>query len=448
MVDTKPESLEPLLIPTLRLLIALPLTIAVVPLLLNAFFPAAMSRFVLPLAITDGGMAPFLFCELLALSLLILPGLPARLGRYFLPLTLAFCTLGPISALLVRALQYRIDVPYDASPQELFAYFFQGIWPTAFYVIIPFLVIAWQYSFRAVVMFVVSLALLEVSAPIFFARADVMWALLQFSLERTAIFIAVGYLVSRLVTSQRQQRAALAQANERLAQYALTQEQLAISRERNRLARDLHDTLAHYMSGLVLELEGVRLLWDRDSTQAKATLDAAVTTARTGLTETRRALRSLRASPLADLGLVGALRELAENLAARNQWQLHLQLPSQAVLLSPTVDEVIYRVVQEGLTNIERHTAATQITLTLWQTADRLCVRLVDNGGGFRLEEVDQTERFGLLGMRERATLVGGELTVESQVGVGTAVTFTLNGAKAATASIALAIRNGVEVTG
>jgi signal transduction histidine kinase len=336
--------------------------------------------------------------------------------------------MGPISALMVRAIEYRIVLPIGATPQELFTFFFQGIWPTTFYVIIPFLVIAWQYPFRYVLIFALGLALLEVIAPLLFARADVTWAILQFSIQRTVVFTAIGYLVSQLVASQRQQHAALVLANAQLTQYALTQEQLAISRERNRLARDLHDTLAHYMSGLVLELEGTRLLWDADRAQARTTLDNAVSTARTGLTETRRALRALRASPLVDLGLTGAIAELAESMAARNQWQLDLHLLPTAAHVSPLVDEVIYRVVQEGLTNIEHHAAATRVTLTLTRVNDDLILRLTDDGAGFVQEAVDPAERFGLLGMQERAGLVGGRLTVASAVSQGTVVTFTCNG--------------------
>lgn len=431
MVEKTPDDLEPLLVPTLRLLIALPLAIGLAPMALTYFLPDAMAQFVLPLDLRQAGMIPFLLCELLALLLLSIPTMPRRLGSRFLPLTLFFCTLGPLSTLLVRALQYRIDVPVGITPQELFATFFQGIWPTAFYVIIPFLVIAWRYPFRYVLLFALSLAALEAVAPIFFERSDLTWAILQFTIERTAVFTAIGYLISQLVASQRHQHAALLQANAQLKQYALTQEQLAISRERNRLARDLHDTLAHYMSGLVLELEGVRLLWDADRSQAKATLDNAVTTARTGLTETRRALRSLRSSPLADLGLLDALRELTEGMAARNQWHLTLHLPPRPLLLSSMVDEVIYRIVQEGLTNVERHTAATTVTLSLVQNADELLMQLMDNGAGFVQTAVDHSERFGLLGMQERATLVGGVLTIESTLGQGTVVTFRLNKAKA-----------------
>ncbi len=427
-MERKPDNLTPLLVPTLRLLIALPLTIGLVPLLLTHFFPATMVRFVLPLDVTNPSIVPFVIFELIALVLLITPGLSVRLGARFLPLTLFFCSMGPISALMVRAIEYRVVLPIGATPQELFTFFFQGIWPTTFYVIIPFLVIAWQYPFRYVLIFALGLALLEVSAPLLFARADVTWAILQFSIQRTVVFTAIGYLVSQLVASQRQQHAALVLANAQLTQYALTQEQLAISRERNRLARDLHDTLAHYMSGLVLELEGTRLLWDADRAQARTTLDNAVSTARTGLTETRRALRDLRASPLADLGLTGAIADLAESMATRNQWQLDLHLPANPVRVSPLVDEVVYRVVQEGLTNIERHAAATTVTLTLTQVNDDLTLRLVDDGAGFVQEAVNQAERFGLLGMQERAGLVGGKLTVVSTVCHGTVVTFTCHG--------------------
>lgn len=436
MVERKPSHLEPLLIPTLRLLVAAPLVIVSLTLLLDYLLPG-LEPGMIQTPVLNNPIAPywirsehcFVAPVLIAFLMLIIPTLPRRLGRWFLPSTLFFCALGPMSALLLRAVQFYAHTQSGATAWELLAFFMQGMWPTAFYLLIPLIVIAWQYSFREVVFYAIALGLIEAVVALaltFNWRSDLAWLILQFAIGRTVVFISNGYLVSQLVTSQRQQRAELALANSQLTQYALTQEQLTVSRERNRLARDLHDTLAHYMSGLVLQLEGTRLLWEADSTQARTTLDHAVATARTGLTETRRALQALRATPLTDLGLTGAIRELAESMATRNQWQLELQLPTIPMVLTLVIDEVIYRIVQESLTNIERHAEATTVTVTLTLLNEQLVLRIADDGCGFAPEAVDRNTQFGLLGMQERARLVDGVLTVESTPGRGSTVTFTL----------------------
>ena len=423
-------SIEPLLVPTLRLLVALPLTTILATLLIEAFLPAGMVALVPKRGVKPDGV-PFLLAELITLSLLIIPDLSAKLGRWFLPITLFFCTLGPIGTLIIYVFHLNSYFIAQDIPQEAAFSNFQGIWPLIFFLTIPLIVVAWQYSFRWVVFYTLGLALVEV-VVIFFLRltweGDVVpWTLLQFAIGRTVVFLANGYLVSRLVASQRQQRAALAQANSQLVQYALTQEQLAVSRERNRLARDLHDTLAHYMSGLVLELEGTRLLWEADSPQARTTLENAISTARNGLVETRRALQALRATPLSDLGFSGAVRDLAESMAARNQWQLTVDLPAIPIVLPTATDEVLYRIIQEGLTNIERHAGATVVTVRLQLVGEALHLWIEDNGCGFVPTAINTGEKFGLVGMQERSDLIGGKLAIRSAPGHGTKLALTFN---------------------
>lgn len=429
MVLRRSNTLEPLLVPTLRLLVAIPLAVILAQGLIGYFVPLTSLGFVTFKDVPTGVALPFIIAEALTLFLLLVPQFSIWFGKWYLPVTLFTCTLGPASSFFLLLIRFQADIIQGTIPSRLAIYGFQGVMPMVFFLLIPLIVIAWQYSFRQVLFYVIGLAVIEVGSGIVVTLVfgvNVTVILLQFAVSRTVVFLANGYLVSRLVASQRQQRAALATANEQLARYALTQEQLAVSQERNRLARDLHDTLAHYISGLVLELEGTRLLWDRDSAEARATLDDAIGTARTGLVETRRALQALRSTPLVDLGLCGAIRELAENAAARNDWQLQLNLPATPVVLPAMVEEVIYRVVQEGLTNIERHAEATVVTLSMTTAHDSLQLRLADNGCGFTLDAVNRDAHFGITGMQERTNLVAGTLQVESAVGCGTKVSLCL----------------------
>src|SRR5439155_24600069 len=121
--------------------------------------------------------------------------------------------------------------------------------------------------------------------------------------------------------------------------HAGTLESLAVSRERNRMARELHDTLAHTLSGLSVQLETVEAYWDVEPRTAHAMLDRALEATRDGLQETRRALKALRASPLDDLGLSLAIQRMAESAVARADIHLDLAIPKQVPPLSPDVEQ-------------------------------------------------------------------------------------------------------------
>jgi signal transduction histidine kinase len=239
---------------------------------------------------------------------------------------------------------------------------------------------------------------------------------------RSFLFLLIGYIVSSLVDAQRRQRQELAEANKKLIRYAVTLEQLTVSRERNRLARELHDTLAHTLSGLAVQLEAIATIWSSIPPKAHDMLDRALDATRAGLDETRRTLQDLRAAPLEDLGLPLAIRSLANNFAARGGLSLDMDVSSQIPNLPPEVEQAYYRVAQEALDNVTRHANAQRVTVSLGQIGGQLVLEISDDGGGFAEETVEPDEQLGLLGMRERAALIGGTLEVESRSGRGTTV--------------------------
>jgi len=161
---------------------------------------------------------------------------------------------------------------------------------------------------------------------------------------------------------------------------------------------------------------------------ARRILDQASDTARTGQVEARRALRALRASPLKDLGLPLAIKELAESAAERAGTTLELQLPDRmAVIPSLSTEQGIYRIAQETLENIVRHAGARSIWVRL-NEVDR-CIRLVieDDGlgigsGGLSAAGDEAGDRLGIRGMRERTQLIGATLDISSREGQGTRV--------------------------
>ncbi len=241
----------------------------------------------------------------LILSLVLWSRAEARLKTTFLPLIIGLMALVPVFTSNLAVL----GLPPNAAnrPESIML----RILPVLF---VALVLTAWQYRWPVVVLFSVGINLFSLGLHVLFQRPGdaYLHAPLTISLIQAVSFLVVGYFINVLVTRLQQQQAALEQANARLVDYAGTLEELTLSRERNRLARELHDTLAHTLSALSVQLETAKAYWKVDPAAAQSMLDTALQATRAGLQETRRALKALRATPLEDLGLLLALRELAE----------------------------------------------------------------------------------------------------------------------------------------
>jgi signal transduction histidine kinase len=245
---------------------------------------------------------------------------------------------------------------------------------------------------------------------------------------RSLLFLLIGWIIVRLMKAQREQRVALARANVELTRHATTIEQLATSRERNRLARELHDTLAHTLSGLAVQMEGIHSIWEEDPQGAHDLLDQSLKTIREGLQEARRAIHALRALPLEDLGLLLALRNLSESAAERANIELDLQFPVQIDHLNPDLEHGIYRIAEQAITNIIQHANASHMSVGIASDDGRLTLTVEDDGCGFDPEAVDVEAHYGLQGMQERANMIGGTLEIQSHLGGGTAIQLIVEG--------------------
>ncbi len=360
------------------------------------------------------------------------PWIRRRLGAAYLPLGLVIATLGPI---------VEMRAVFSVAPIDYLGEF----WLIFPFLTVPLILSAWQYSLREVMLFCLGTAALDLSLVLLFqpGRTEFDTVLSGGSiLSRTLFFVVIGYIVWTLMEAQRRQRRELADAHRRLVRYTATLEHLATVRERSRLARELHDTLAHTLSGLAVEMDALTMVWRPDSPKARSLLDHALATTRSGLDETRRAMQALRASPLDDLGLVPALRNLSESAAERGSLTLAFAAPEQLTGLSPEVEQVVYRVAQEALENVVRHAEAETVSLTLAlqeASADiendplsprhgMLMLTIVDDGLGYELATTSHNggspawQKLGIQGMKERAALIGGSFSVESRPGGGTIV--------------------------
>ncbi len=300
-------------------------------------------------------------------------------------------------------------------------------WALVPILLVPLVLIAWQYSFPWVLVYILFNNVVELFILFRVIRIVNFETLpiLGLPLIRAYAFGTVGYIVERLMATQRTQRRKLVMANIRLGQQANTLEHLATSRERNRLARELHDTLAHTLSGVAVNLEATKTMLSPDQGDISAMLDHSLSATRLGLDETRRALQDLRARPLEDLGLALAIRTMIQALANREGIETEIDIAEDFPTLPPDVEQSLYRVAQEALENSAKHATASRVSLSLKTIENQIELSIQDNGKGFNTKSIpNETDRFGIRGMQERAAVIGGTLSVESRPGGGTTVRF------------------------
>jgi two-component system, NarL family, sensor histidine kinase UhpB len=188
--------------------------------------------------------------------------------------------------------------------------------------------------------------------------------------------------------------------------------------ERRRLARELHDEIGQTLTGVVLQLEGLRRAVPAELADSVALLQA---TARDGVEDVREIARRLRPQALDEFGLRSALLALASGFAERTGVDVVPRLSPELTALAPEQELVVYRVAQEGLTNIARHARARRAELVLEPRGGAVVLRVRDDGRGITEAEA-AGNGVGLGGMRERALLVGGSLVVCGLAGGGTEV--------------------------
>lgn len=286
--------------------------------------------------------------------------------------------------------------------------------------------VAWEYQLKHIIFFSIATAVLEISLS-FLSRFEFrnIFVFIFIAIIRTISFIAVGIFINALVTRSRSQQQSLREANANLTHYASTLEQLAVSRERNRLARELHDTVAHTLTALSLSLETAKAYFDVDINQTRDLVDKSIDATRKGVDETRRALKALRSSDLEDLGLRLAIKKIADSAASRFTLDLNLTLDPMPSL-SPDVEQTIYRIAQEALENITKHSHAKKVKVELLNQNGHIKLMIQDDGIGFDTKMNQTGGHFGLIGMKERAELAGGNLIVESEKNKGTKVVLTI----------------------
>ena len=204
-------------------------------------------------------------------------------------------------------------------------------------------------------------------------------------------------------------------------------EAASIVEERNRMAREIHDTLAQSFTGILLQVGAATQVLVDDLEATQSHLDTIDELARTGLTEARRSVTALRPLLLEDGSLDNALCRLVTQMRAANDTDLIYEIKGTVYPLPAEVENNLLRIGQEALTNAIKYADAGEIRVELVYEKTQCLLRIKDNGRGFGVGSISPIGGFGLLGMSERAENIGAQLMIQSQPGQGTEIIAVVN---------------------
>ncbi len=216
--------------------------------------------------------------------------------------------------------------------------------------------------------------------------------------------------------------AELQSAHKQLQAYASQAEDLAVAGERNRLAREMHDTVGHRLTTSAVQLQAIQKLIARDPARAQemtATVQEQIAEA---LSELRQSVAALRAPIEEDLSLATSLHRLTTQFAQATGLDIDLQIPASLPPLPPAHRRALYRAAQESLTNVQKHAQAQHVWVQVQVTTESLALLVSDDGVGVGPRQ--ESGGFGLLGLQERAAQLGGEFHLIPRPGRGSQAIF------------------------
>jgi signal transduction histidine kinase len=215
-------------------------------------------------------------------------------------------------------------------------------------------------------------------------------------------------------------------AHRELQAYTGQAEELAVIAERNRLARNLHDSVSQTVFSMTLTAEAARILLDRDASRAAQELDKLQTLAKSALAEMRSLVFELRPTAVTEKGLIPALRHQMVMLERQHGLIVSLQVEGEPQLTDLEAQR-LFRVIQEALNNVVKHARTDRASIALKFADGRVLARIVDEGQGFAPATAGSDgQGIGLSTMRERVEMMGGTLAIDSSPGAGTRVTVEL----------------------
>ncbi len=235
------------------------------------------------------------------------------------------------------------------------------------------------------------------------------------------IAILIGYFISAIVGQSMERQHLLEELTQTRASLLKAEREAGVLAERQRLSRDIHDTLAQQFTSIIMHLSAARL---GDSAAIQTHLQQVEQAAREGLDESRRIIWDMRPKQLEDTTLVESIDGVAVRWSVENRVLMKTAVTGTLLPLNPPIETALLRITQEALHNIKKHAQAQHVNLTLSYMPDLLILDVADDGLGF--DTTLAGRGFGLKTMRERAEGLGGTLSIESELGKGTAVAVSL----------------------
>ncbi len=234
----------------------------------------------------------------------------------------------------------------------------------------------------------------------------------------------MGWFIDSVINESEKRKKLIAELNATRAELAQREREAGTLQERQRLAREIHDTLAQGFTSIVMQLEAAEQALQNDPASAQKFLDTARQTARSSLDEARRVVAALRPELLEQDSLPNALQRTAERWSQENGIVAHTNISGEIAALAHEIEITLLRAAQEALTNIKKHAHASHVELSLAYSGDVITLDVQDNGIGIHANgnAMSAQSGFGLIAMRERVAQLGGKVTVESARGEGTTV--------------------------
>jgi PAS domain S-box-containing protein len=259
------------------------------------------------------------------------------------------------------------------------------------------------------------------------ADGEYRWFLVRTEPMRDDGNVIKWYGVSTDIEDRKQAEEKLKETSKQLRALSASL-QTAREQESKRIAREIHDELGGALTSWRWDLEEIRddLSMPLDASQivtVRNKIQGMIKLTETTLDTIRRLASELRPIALDELGLVEAIEWQARQFESRTGIAVKYECSLEKVDLNSEQSTAVFRILQEALTNIQRHAQATHVTITCWEESGQFILTIKDNGRGITKSEESATQSLGLLGMRERANLVGGVINIESAAGEGTKIT-------------------------
>ena len=243
--------------------------------------------------------------------------------------------------------------------------------------------------------------------------------------QRAAVLVKVNFELREEIAERKRIEEELRKSLEQLRALA-ARLQLVREEERTLIAREMHDELGQACTAIKMDLASIRRKTNTKQSQLREKVHSALELVDRMIFTVRRIASELRPRTLDDLGLSAALEWQAQEFEARTGIHCHLSLPEGPLSLDAERSTAIFRIFQESLTNVARHAEATQVDARLEKHGDQLIFIIQDNGKGFDVEQAGTRRSLGLVGMRERALLLDGELKIDGGLGSGATMTLRI----------------------